>query len=138
MPPRPQQRERFRKTRRPEEAAPGADANRYYDPTQAASYTKINVQTQREITSHALDLLVLDADGGGGGGAGIGGVSYAQTRGGGVGMRRGALLADVGCGSGLSGEEITRRGHAWVGVDASAAMLHRAVGISELSGGAHS
>ena len=33
------------------------------------------------------------------------------------------LLLDIGCGSGLSGEALTDEGHAWVGVDISAAML---------------
>ena len=34
-----------------------------------------------------------------------------------------AFLLDVGCGSGLSGEELTEQGHYWVGVDISADML---------------
>ena len=37
------------------------------------------------------------------------------------------VLLDIGCGSGLSGETLTRHGYrAWVGIDASAAMLERA------------
>jgi 18S rRNA (guanine1575-N7)-methyltransferase len=34
-----------------------------------------------------------------------------------------ALLLDVGCGSGLSGEELTEQGHHWVGLDISRDML---------------
>jgi SAM-dependent methyltransferase len=33
------------------------------------------------------------------------------------------LLLDIGCGSGLSGEALTNAGHAWLGLDISAAML---------------
>jgi 18S rRNA (guanine1575-N7)-methyltransferase len=33
------------------------------------------------------------------------------------------LLLDIGCGSGLSGEALTAEGHAWLGLDISAAML---------------
>lgn len=38
----------------------------------------------------------------------------------------GALLLDVGCGSGISGEVLTEQGHAWVGVDISKDMLQMA------------
>jgi 18S rRNA (guanine1575-N7)-methyltransferase len=37
------------------------------------------------------------------------------------------LLLDIGCGSGLSGEALTEAGHAWLGLDISAAMLDVAV-----------
>lgn len=37
------------------------------------------------------------------------------------------LLLDVGCGSGLSGEAITERGHMWMGYDISPSMLDMAV-----------
>jgi len=107
---------------RPEDARGGVgDADAYYDPATTKAYTKVNVQTQRELTSHAIELLGLGAGGGGSGGGGGGGC--------------GALLADVGCGSGLSGVEIARRGHAWVGVDASAAMLDQAVSSGGGGGG---
>jgi SAM-dependent methyltransferase len=33
------------------------------------------------------------------------------------------LLLDIGCGSGLSGEVISDRGHTWVGLDISPSML---------------
>ena len=34
-----------------------------------------------------------------------------------------ALLLDIGCGSGLSGEAIEEAGHAWIGCDISKDML---------------
>lgn len=34
-----------------------------------------------------------------------------------------ALLLDIGCGSGLSGEILDEEGHQWVGVDISPSML---------------
>lgn len=37
-----------------------------------------------------------------------------------------ALLLDIGCGSGLSGEVISGMGHHWFGVDISEAMLSEA------------
>lgn len=39
----------------------------------------------------------------------------------------GALLLDVGCGSGLSGEIISEYGHEWVGFDISPSMLEVAL-----------
>lgn len=36
-----------------------------------------------------------------------------------------ALILDIGCGSGLSGEIITEHGHQWVGADISGSMLGR-------------
>jgi len=95
---------------RPEDNA--LAAGQYYDGATTAAYTRVNVLTQRELTAHAMELLVLPIDGSSGGGGGGGR----------------AVIADVGCGSGLSGEELTRRGHAWVGLDASASMLSEAVG----------
>ena len=38
------------------------------------------------------------------------------------------LILDVGCGSGLSGDELTDAGHGWVGLDISRSMLDVAVG----------
>jgi hypothetical protein len=49
MPPEVRQRGgRPKKTQRPEDATTGADANAYYDKMQTATYTKINVVTQRD------------------------------------------------------------------------------------------
>lgn len=33
------------------------------------------------------------------------------------------MILDLGCGSGLSGEQVEGAGHMWVGVDISPAML---------------
>ena len=93
-----------RSTRRPAVVRPedrGGDAGEYYDGATADAYTNANAQIQRELTATCLRLLGLDD-------------------------ATPSLIADVGCGSGLSGEELARRGHAWVGVDLSAAMLTRA------------
>ena len=38
-------------------------------------------------------------------------------------MGQQALLLDIGCGTGLSGQELTRAGHAWVGCDVAPSML---------------
>lgn len=40
-----------------------------------------------------------------------------------------ALLLDVGCGSGLSGECISNRGYHWIGCDISPSMLDIAVNV---------
>ena len=40
-----------------------------------------------------------------------------------------ALLLDVGCGSGLSGECISNRGHHWIGCDISPSMLNIAANV---------
>ena len=87
---------------RPEERA-GGDADKYYDRGVTEAYTELNVQTQSELTTRCLDMLCLEDD------------------------AREEVLLDIGCGSGLSGETLTRHGYrAWVGIDASAAMLERA------------
>jgi len=87
---------------RPEERA-GGDADKYYDREVTEAYTELNVRTQSELTTRCLDMLCLEGE------------------------ARDAVLLDVGCGSGLSGETLTRQGYrAWVGIDASAAMLERA------------
>ena len=87
---------------RPEERA-GGDADKYYDRGVTEAYTELNVRTQSELTTRCLDMLCLEDD------------------------AREEVLLDIGCGSGLSGETLTRHGYrAWVGIDASAAMLERA------------
>jgi 18S rRNA (guanine1575-N7)-methyltransferase len=56
------------------------------------------INVQREITLRAIELLLLPHD---------------QT----------ALILDVGCGSGLSGNVLEEKGHIWVGCDVSRDML---------------
>ena len=60
---------------------------------------------QAEMTARALELLALPP--------------WKQES--------GALLLDVGCGSGLSGEMITEEGHHWVGYDIAPSMLEVAL-----------
>jgi len=55
------------------------------------------IQIQGEMTERALELLNLPD--------------------------RPCLLLDIGCGSGLSGEQITEAGHYWTGLDISLDML---------------
>ena len=38
-----------------------------------------------------------------------------------------ALLLDIGCGSGLSGQILEEHGYTWIGIDISSAMLYKAV-----------
>ncbi|QDZ23767.1 S-adenosyl-l-methionine-dependent methyltransferase [Chloropicon primus] len=83
---------------RPEHTAP---PDVFYDDVEARKYTTnsriMNIQTQ--LTERAMELLALPEDG--------------QPR----------LLLDLGCGSGLSGETLTERGHYWTGFDISMSML---------------
>lgn len=58
---------------------------------------------QSEMTYRALELLALPDH------------------------RHPALLLDIGCGSGLSGEILTEEGHEWVGMDISPSMLEVAL-----------
>jgi 18S rRNA (guanine1575-N7)-methyltransferase len=93
-----------RETARPEERG-GGDADLYYDHGVAEAYTELNFQIQSELTTRCLDMLCLEP----------------------TDEARDEVLLDIGCGSGLSGETLARSGYrAWVGVDASAAMLERA------------
>ena len=64
---------------RPEDR--GGDADEYYDGATTDAYTNANAQIQRELTATCLRLLGLDD-------------------------ATPSLIADVGCGSGLSGEEL--------------------------------
>ncbi|XP_045123357.1 probable 18S rRNA (guanine-N(7))-methyltransferase isoform X1 [Portunus trituberculatus] len=64
---------------------------------QDAQTTRI-IEVQEKCTERALELLALPPD-----------IS--------------AMLLDLGCGSGLSGEAITENGHYWVGMDISPSML---------------
>ena len=58
------------------------------------------IQIQSEMTERAIELLNLPAE-------------------------KPCFLLDIGCGSGLSGDQITDSGHYWVGVDISADMLRK-------------
>mmetsp|Transcript_21415 Transcript_21415/g.46900 ORF Transcript_21415/g.46900 Transcript_21415/m.46900 type:complete len:291 (-) Transcript_21415:431-1303(-) len=86
------------KGERPEHMAP---PEIFYNEEEARKYTSnsrmINIQTQ--LTERAVELLSLPQDG--------------TPR----------MLLDIGCGSGLSGEQLTELGHTWVGLDISPAML---------------
>jgi hypothetical protein len=77
------------RTDRPENAAP---PEIFYNEEEARKYTEnsrmVNIQTQ--LTERALELLALPDDG------------------------EPKLLLDLGCGSGLSGETLTDRGHIWM------------------------
>ncbi|KAF8337526.1 williams-Beuren syndrome critical region protein 22 [Cantharellus anzutake] len=76
----------------------------YYDDAIAKKYTTNtrNQQIQAQMTDRALELLNL-------------------SRG------KPALLLDIGCGSGLSGEILEEEGHIWVGMDISPSMLQVAL-----------
>jgi len=87
--------------RRPEHQAP---PEVYYGIDEAKKYTQNTriIEIQEKCTERALELLALPED-------------------------QPALLLDLGCGSGLSGETITDHGHVWIGMDISSAMLDVAV-----------
>ena len=87
---------------RPEHAAP---PEVFYNDDEARKYTTNSriIGIQAALTARALELLALPADG------------------------PPALLLDLGCGSGLSGEALSDAGHVWVGADISPAMLDVAV-----------
>ncbi|EAN85418.1 hypothetical protein, conserved [Trypanosoma cruzi] len=79
-----------------------------YNKTGATRYTSsTRVQTvQRAMTLRALELL-------------------------GIPSGRQALLLDIGCGSGISGDVIREVGHTWIGVDISKDMLMLAKELEE-------
>ncbi|SOV04293.1 probable BUD23 - Protein involved in bud-site selection [Ustilago sp. UG-2017a] len=87
---------------RPEHLAP---PEVFYNDIEASKYTaNTRVETiQAEMAERALELLMLPPH------------------------RRPALLLDIGCGSGLSGEIITDQGHEWIGFDISPSMLEVAL-----------
>jgi len=80
------------------EASSGADI--FYNAKEARKYHSSSrmMGVQREITERAIELLRLNDE-------------------------RPALVLDVGCGSGLSGQVLEERGHVWVGCDISRDML---------------
>lgn len=75
-------------------------ASLFYNEKEARKYDSSSrmVGVQREITERAIELLRLDSS-------------------------QPALVLDVGCGSGLSGQVLEENGHVWVGCDVSRDML---------------
>lgn len=94
----------------------------YYNAIEARKYT-VSTRVrhiQRMMTLRALELLNLPRN-----------TSSSPTLSSSTSLRQhpvqdGALLLDVGCGSGISGEVLTEQGHAWIGVDISKDMLQMA------------
>ncbi|KAG7447968.1 S-adenosyl-L-methionine-dependent methyltransferase [Guyanagaster necrorhizus] len=76
----------------------------YYGDVEAKKYTKNtrNQQIQADMTYRALELLNLLPD-------------------------EPAMLLDIGCGSGLSGEILDEEGYIWTGVDIAPSMLEVAL-----------
>ena len=83
---------------RPEHQAP---PEIYYNDAEALKYTASsrNQDIQAEMTLRAIELMALPEH------------------------RKPALVLDIGCGSGLSGEILTEEGFEWVGFDISPSML---------------
>ena len=82
------------------------DFQLYYNEKEASKYannSRIRL-IQAQLADRAIDLLALPED-------------------------QNCLLLDIGCGSGLSGECISNRGHHWVGCDISPSMLDIAVKV---------
>ena len=91
---------------RPENSAP---PEIFYNEDEARKYTENSrmVTIQTTLTERALELLALPDDG------------------------EPKLLLDLGCGSGLSGEALTERGHVWVVSTSAAAPPARPPAASE-------
>ena len=83
---------------RPEQVAP---ADVFYNEEEAAKYTvntrMINIQTQ--LAQRALEILAIP-------------------------KKKKKLILDIGCGSGISGNVLGSKGHMWIGMDISKAMLN--------------
>lgn len=81
---------------RPEHQAP---PEVFYNDAESQKYATNSrmMEIQSKMADRALDLILLPD--------------------------RPCLLLDIGCGSGISGESITERGHIWVGYDISPSML---------------
>ena len=75
-------------------------ASLFYNQKEARKYNSSSrmIGVQREITERAIELLRLDPN-------------------------TPALVLDVGCGSGLSGQVLEEKGHVWLGCDVSRDML---------------
>jgi 18S rRNA (guanine1575-N7)-methyltransferase len=80
-------------------------AAHFYNEKEARKYDSSSrmMSVQREITERAVELLRLP--------------EFTQQHG------RPALVLDIGCGSGLSGQVLEEYGHIWVGCDVSRDML---------------
>jgi 18S rRNA (guanine1575-N7)-methyltransferase len=76
-------------------------ASLFYNEKEARKYDSSSrmIGIQREITERAIELLRLDPE-------------------------QSALVLDIGCGSGLSGQVLEEKGHIWVGCDVSRDMLN--------------
>ena len=82
---------------RPEDSGP---PELFYNIDEAKKYTSNSriIEVQQQMSERAFELLALPED-------------------------CPALILDLGCGSGLSGEVLEENGHFWVGCDISQAML---------------
>jgi len=67
------------------------------------------IEIQRTITKRCLQMLAIPK---------------GQSR----------LLLDIGCGSGISGSVLSEKGHMWIGMDISKAMLDVASTREEVEG----
>ena len=78
-----------------------AAPDRYYDEREAKKYNSSSriINIQAEIAQRAIELLSLPTG-------------------------RPSYILDVGCGSGLSGQELENAGHYWVGCDISRDMIN--------------
>ena len=94
---------------RPEHRAP---PEYFYDESEASKYTSNSrmIAVQKAMSERCIEMLLL-------------------------GRKERALVLDIGCGSGLSGDALSAAGHAWVGLDVSSDMLDIAVGRGYGSGG---
>uniref|UniRef100_A0A7S1KP02 18S rRNA (guanine(1575)-N(7))-methyltransferase Bud23 C-terminal domain-containing protein n=1 Tax=Percolomonas cosmopolitus TaxID=63605 RepID=A0A7S1KP02_9EUKA len=83
----------------------------FYDEHEAQSYKKQSriKKIQSEMTNRAMELLNLPEE-------------------------ESLLILDIGCGTGLSGEVVSERGHCWIGMDISPSMLKLAAEDSNVEG----
>ncbi|XP_024543964.1 18S rRNA (guanine-N(7))-methyltransferase RID2 isoform X2 [Selaginella moellendorffii] len=86
---------------RPERQAP---PELFYNESESRKYTTSSriIHIQAKLTERAMELLALPDD-------------------------KPKLLLDIGCGSGLSGESLSEKGHHWIGMDISQSMLEVAL-----------